>query len=246
MRKRDYTQLLAELAEAYIRHSPKSAALNERAKQYLVDGGSHALRLIQPFPPRIVAARGAWLKDEDGHDILDFWQGHLANVLGHNPEIITSALARAFAEGFGLQTGFADRLQVETAEILCRRTGAERVRFTTSGSLATMYAILLARAFTGRDLVMKVGGGWHGAQPWARSSAAACRWRPWPAGRTYCDWWGGRRIVSIRQCATSPRATRCWTWPCCWRTCSCCTATAWSRPRIPRRTSNFWGRPAAR
>jgi glutamate-1-semialdehyde 2,1-aminomutase len=42
----------------------------------------------------------------------------------------------------------------------------ERVRFTTSGSLATMYAILLARAFTGRDRVMKIGGGWHGAQPW--------------------------------------------------------------------------------
>ena len=67
----------------------------------------------------------------------------------------------------GLQTGFTDRLQVETAEILCRQTGAERVRFTTSGTLATMYAIMLARAYTGRTLVMKVGGGWHGAQPWA-------------------------------------------------------------------------------
>lgn len=166
MKTRDYTRLLAELTEAYTRHSPQSAALNERAKKSLVDGGNHALRLIQPFPPRIVAARGAWLKDEDGHDILDFWQGHLGNVLGHNPEIVTSVLARAFAEGFGLQTGFTDRLQVECAEILCRQTGAERARFTTSGTLATMYAIMLARAFTGRHLVMKVGGGWHGAQPW--------------------------------------------------------------------------------
>jgi glutamate-1-semialdehyde 2,1-aminomutase len=166
VKKRDYTQLLADLAEAYTRHSPGSARLHERAKQHLVDGGSHALRLIQPFPPRFVAAQGARITDEDGHDILDFWQGHLANVLGHNPEIVTSVLARAFADGFGLQTGFTDRLQVETAEILCQQTGAERVRFTTSGTLATMYAILLARAFTERDLVMKVGGGWHGAQPW--------------------------------------------------------------------------------
>jgi glutamate-1-semialdehyde 2,1-aminomutase len=131
-----------------------------------VDGGSHALRLVQPFPPRIVAARGAWIKDEDGHDILDFWQGHLANLLGHNPQVVTSALARAFEDGLGLQTGFTDRLQAETAEMLCQRTGAERARFTTSGALATMYAIILARAFTGRDLVTKVGGGWHGAQPW--------------------------------------------------------------------------------
>jgi glutamate-1-semialdehyde 2,1-aminomutase len=66
----------------------------------------------------------------------------------------------------GLQTGFTDSLQVQTAELLCARTGAERVRFTSSGSLATMYATFLSRGFTGRETVMKVGGGWHGAQPW--------------------------------------------------------------------------------
>jgi glutamate-1-semialdehyde 2,1-aminomutase len=167
MQTRDYTPLLAELSEAYTQHSPRSKTVNDRANSFQVDGGSHALRLSQPFPPRIVAARGAWLQDEDGHDILDFWQGHLANILGHNPEVVTAELARAFGDGFGLQTGFTDRLQAETAEILCRQTGAERVRFTTSGSLATMYAIMLSRAFTGRTMVMKVGGGWHGAQPWA-------------------------------------------------------------------------------
>jgi len=166
MRTRDYTQLLAKLAEAYAHHSPRSAALNQRAVEWLVDGGSHALRLIEPFPPRVVAAQGAWLRDEDDHDILDFWQGHYANILGHNPEIVRSALISALEGGWGLQTGFTDRLQAETAEILCQRTSAERVRFTTSGSLATMYAIMLSRAFTGRDLVMKAGGGWHGAQPW--------------------------------------------------------------------------------
>lgn len=167
MQKRDYGPLLAELSDAYAHYAPASRAINERAKQHLVDGGSHSLRLLEPFPPRVTAARGAWLADEDGHRILDFWQGHLANVLGHNPDVVTSVLARAFDDGFGLQTGFTDRLQVETAEILCRQTGADRVRFTTSGTLATMYAILLSRAYTGRTLVMKVGGGWHGAQPWA-------------------------------------------------------------------------------
>jgi glutamate-1-semialdehyde 2,1-aminomutase len=167
MRTRDYSRLLAELADTYTQYSHQSGALNSKSLNYLVDGGSHALRLTQPFPPRIVTAQGAWLTDEDGHHILDFWQGHLANILGHNPEIVTSELARAFEAGYGLQTGFTDRLQVETAEILCRQTGAERVRFTTSGTLATMYAILLSRAFTGRNLVMKVGGGWHGGQPWA-------------------------------------------------------------------------------
>ncbi len=167
MKARDYSPLLAQLAEDYYHHSPRSAALNAKAIEHLVDGGSHALRLTEPFPPRIARAQGSWLADEDGHHILDFWQGHFANILGHNPDVVTSVLSRAFGERFGLQTGFADRLQVETAEIVCQRTGAERVRFTTSGTLATMYTIMLARAYTGRRLVMKVGGGWHGAQPWA-------------------------------------------------------------------------------
>lgn len=166
MPKRDYTAIMKKLSEEYAKHSPRSAALNREAGKYMVDGGSHAVRLMEPFPPRIVTAEGAWLTDEDDHRILDFWQGHWANILGHNPLVITSALSQALVEGFGLQTGFTDRLQVETAEILCKRTGHEQVRFTTSGSLATMYAIMLARAFTGRELVLKVGGGWHGAQPW--------------------------------------------------------------------------------
>jgi len=92
--------------------------------------------------------------------------GSFANILGHNSEVVTGVLADAFNSGFGLQTGFTDRLQAETAEVLCKQTGAERVRFTTSGSLATMYAILLARSYTARNLVLKVGGGWHGAHPW--------------------------------------------------------------------------------
>lgn len=167
MRPRDHSRLLAELSAAYAEHSPLSARLNERAKQVLIDGGNHTLRLMHPFPPRIVESKGAWLKDIDGHHILDFWQGHYANILGHNPEVITEALAHALQNRQGLHTGHTDELPIELAELLCRCTGAERVRFTTSGSLATMYAILLARTFTGRSLVVKMGGGWHGGQPWA-------------------------------------------------------------------------------
>jgi glutamate-1-semialdehyde 2,1-aminomutase len=132
----------------------------------LVDGGSHTKRLIDPFPPRITAAQGAYIADEDGHQILDFWQGHYANILGHNPPQISETLSEAVQSGWGLQTGFLDQAQTEVAEILCARTPAEQVRFTTSGTLATMYAILLARAYTGREVVLKVGGGWHGSHLW--------------------------------------------------------------------------------
>lgn len=86
---REYTALLAELADELAARSPKSAALNRAAKQSLVDGGGHTIRLMEPFAPRIAAARGGHVTDEDGHDILDLWQGHLANILGHNLQIVT-------------------------------------------------------------------------------------------------------------------------------------------------------------
>ena len=165
MADHDYTTLLTELADEHRRRSPRSAAIHEGACRHLVDGGSHSIRLLEPFPPRVTAAHGGWIDDEDGHHILDLWQGHMANVLGHNPEVITSELAQAFDDGFGTQSGMADALQAELAELVCRLTGADRIRLTTSGSLSTMYAVLLARSFTGRAVVMKAGGGWHGAQP---------------------------------------------------------------------------------
>ena len=165
-RPTDYSALLATLGEEYTRYSPKSANLHAKAQASLVDGTSHALRLVHPFPPRIVSAQGAWCTDKDGHRILDLWQGHLANILGHNPKPITRVLAQEFGSGAGLQTGLVDELEIEAARLLCRQTGAERVRFTVTGGLATMYAIMLAKAYTGRELVIKVGGGWHGAQPW--------------------------------------------------------------------------------
>ena len=166
MRQRDNTQLLQKLHHAYLTHAPRSAEIHNQANQVLVDGGSHTLRLIEPFPPRIRAAKGGHVTDEDGHQILDFWQGHYANLLGHNPGVITEKLAEVFGSGYGLQTGFEDAVEVELSGLISQQTGAERVRFTTSGTLSTMYAILLARAFTGREMVLKVGGGWHGAHLW--------------------------------------------------------------------------------
>ncbi|MFQ5875867.1 MAG: aspartate aminotransferase family protein [Dehalococcoidia bacterium] len=155
--------LLEALIRQYVSDYPKSNDEQEKAKQYLIDGGSHALRLFSPYPFRIVSASGSRVRDADGHEILDFWQGHYANILGHNPPVVTQALRN----GNGLQTGITEALQMEFGRLLLDQVGSEQVRFTTSGSLATMYAIMLARAFTGKPLILKVGGGWHGAQPLA-------------------------------------------------------------------------------
>jgi len=155
-----------QLVDEYRARFPRSAEQHAQAQARMVDGGQHMIRLYQPYPVHIRSASGAYVEDLDGHRILDFWQGHFANILGHNPPQITEPLSELFSNGYGLQTGMVDDLASELAALVCQQTGAERVRFTTSGSLATMYAIMLSRSYTGRQLVLKMGGGWHGAQPW--------------------------------------------------------------------------------
>lgn len=162
----DKERLLKDLIRVYRDKHPKSEEFSRRATLSLVKGGSHNLRLFEPFPFYDFRSQGSRVVDIDGNTYVDFWQGHFANILGHNPEEVVKALREYFEEGQGLATGFPGLYQKELAELLVRQVGRGRVRFTTSGTLATMYAVMLARAYTGRDLVLKVGGGWHGAHPY--------------------------------------------------------------------------------
>ena len=161
------------LAAEYEREYPRSAAHHRAHAQHLLDGCSHAVRWNDPFMPVTVRAAGAQVEDLDGHVFVDYWQGHFANLLGHNPPLIRDALARALDEGRGLQTGMLHELEARVAELIVRCTGAESVRVTTSGSLGTFYAALLCRGFTGRDRVLKVKGGWHGSQPFGLKGVSA-------------------------------------------------------------------------
>ena len=157
----------------YRRRFPRSRAHFERIGRFLLDGTSHAIRWNEPFMPVARRAAGSAIEDLDGHRILDYWQGHFANVLGHNPPLIRRAMAEALESGRGLQTGMVHEAEGEAAELVCRCTGTEAVRLTTSGSLGVFYAVLLARAYTGRSGVLKVAGGWHGSQPFGLKGVSA-------------------------------------------------------------------------
>jgi len=157
--------LLGELIENYKLKHRKSEERFKKANQFQIKGGSHNIRLFAPFPFYDVHSNGSKVTDIDGNTYIDFWQGHFGNVLGHNPRVVLDVLLDYFQQGQGLATGFPSHYQKELAELILKRIGGDKIRFTTSGTLSTMYAILLAKAFTKRELVMKVGGGWHGAQP---------------------------------------------------------------------------------
>ncbi|MBN2323688.1 MAG: aminotransferase class III-fold pyridoxal phosphate-dependent enzyme [Spirochaetes bacterium] len=160
-------ELLQSLKAEYGQRCRKSKKRYESIKNLLISGGSHNLRLFFPFPFFDEQSSGAYVTDIDGNTYTDFWQGHFANILGHNPKAVLDELQNVLDTSQGLITGFPGIRQGELAGLLLQQVGSERIRFTTSGTLATMYAIMLARAFTGRDRVMKVGGGWHGAHPFA-------------------------------------------------------------------------------
>jgi glutamate-1-semialdehyde 2,1-aminomutase len=161
----DKKRLLGDLIKDYEGKHRRSKELFEKSAEYQIRGGSHNLRLFAPFPFYDVLCRGSKVTDADGHTYVDFWQGHFANILGHNPRIVLDALLGYLQKGQGLATGFPGIYQRELAELLLKQIDADKIRFTTSGTLATMYAVMLSKAFTKRDLVLKAGGGWHGSQP---------------------------------------------------------------------------------
>jgi glutamate-1-semialdehyde 2,1-aminomutase len=160
-------RLRDHLVREYKKRTKKSRAVFHRAEKVMIAGGSHTIRLWRPYPFFATRAEGPIVRDVDGRSYIDYWQGHYANILGHNPRLIRREIAACVERG-ALLTGFEAGHQIELAELIIRQLGyrGEMVRFTTSGTLATMYSVMLAEGFTGRDLVLKVGGGWHGASPY--------------------------------------------------------------------------------
>jgi glutamate-1-semialdehyde 2,1-aminomutase len=166
MNERNLKRLQIRLEAEYQKKTARSRALYGRAGKSMIGGGSHTIRLYPPYPFFVSGARGAEVRDIDGREYVDYWQGHYANILGHNPAPVLAGTRDALRRG-ALHTGFEGPPQIDLAEIVLASLGYRdwRIRFTTSGTLAAMYAVMLARAHTGRDLILKVGGGWHGASP---------------------------------------------------------------------------------
>ncbi|GGD20426.1 glutamate-1-semialdehyde 2,1-aminomutase [Nocardioides daphniae] len=140
-----------------------SGALFERARAVTPGGVNSPVRAFNAVggTPRFIrSAQGAWLTDVDGNDYVDLICSWGPMLLGHaHPEVmaeVNAAVAR------GTSYGTPTEPEVELAEEIVVRTPVERVRFVSSGTEATMSAIRLARGFTGRDVIVKFAGNYHG------------------------------------------------------------------------------------
>lgn len=155
----------AELVTAYTRANPKSLAAYERASRLFPGGVTHDTRAVAPFLPYIAGAEGAHKRDLDGHDYVDYVMGHGALILGHAHPSLVEAVTRQAR--LGTHPGANHLLEVAWAERVHDLVpGAELVRFTSSGTEATLLAARLARAATGRRKLAKFQGhfhGWHDA-----------------------------------------------------------------------------------
>src|SRR4051795_12380208 len=149
------------LTQRYQSEFAGSRRLAERARAVFPDGVTHDLRHLEPFPVYIDRAAGAYKWDVDSHKLLDYWCGHGALLLGHCHPAIVEAVQEA--AGRMTHPGACHELEIEWGQWVQRLVpSAERMRFVSSGTEATLMALRLARLFTGRPRVLKFAGHFHG------------------------------------------------------------------------------------
>lgn len=165
------SSLGADVVARYVARTPRSAELFERALDSLPGGSTRTTTFMDPYPPYIAHGAGATIVDVDGNAYTDFLGNYTSLILGHaHPEVV-AAVEQQVRRG----SAFAapTELEVELAEELVRRVASvDRVRFTNSGTEATMLALRLARAHTGRDVVAKFAGAYHGTHDLVMTGSA--------------------------------------------------------------------------
>ena len=154
------------IEQQYLNEHRRSAEVYRRAGGAFPGGVTHDARYLEPFPIVLAEARGARKADVDGNEYLDYVMGHGALLLGHSHPAIVAAVTEQMRRGTHL--GGNTELELRWAEAVQRlMPSVERVRFHSSGTEATLMALRLARAFTGRSKVLRFARHFHGWNDYA-------------------------------------------------------------------------------
>ena len=145
------------MSTPYLSKTPRSRRLYRRAEKVLPAGVSYFIRYIEPYPFYTAKAKGSKLFDVDGNEYIDFWMGHFSLIFGHSPPQVMNEVKRQIDNG--THYGTSHELEVALAEQVVKMVpSAEMVRFTNSGTEAMMYAVRLARTYTGKEKIAKFEG----------------------------------------------------------------------------------------
>ena len=149
------------LTERYLAEFAGSRKLSDQASRVFPSGITHDIRHLEPFPVYVERAAGAHKWDVDGHELIDYFSGHGSLLLGHCHPAVIEAVQRAAARM--THPGACHELEIEWGQWVQKLVpSAERVRFTSSGTEATLMALRLARIHTGKPKVLKFAGHFHG------------------------------------------------------------------------------------
>jgi len=144
-----------------MKSGPKSKALFERAKKVMPRGVTSNFRYWGDESTLVVKkGEGAYLYDQDGNRYIDYRLGFGPVVLGHAKKEITERVTEALS--MGNTFAMTNEYEISVAEKICKLTGVDMVRYANSGTESTMGAIRVARAYTGRDKILKFEGAYHG------------------------------------------------------------------------------------
>lgn len=163
------------LIQKYLSKTPKSRALYERAQSVFPSGVTHDARLLDPYPISVTHAQGPLKWDVDGNEYVDYFGGHGALMLGHNHPAVVEAVQDQLTKG--THYGASHELELRWAELITDMVPcADKVRFTASGTEATMLAFRIARCFTGKNKILRFKThfhGWHDQVAYGAKSDAA-------------------------------------------------------------------------
>ena len=154
-------ELLKSEWELFTKQTGKSAEESRRSFKSLPLGVTSSFQHWDPYPISIVSAKGAWMTDVDGRELLDLSMGFGAMLAGHLNPTVVEEVKNSLETGMLFVT--PSPISTDAAERICRRFVIDQVRFTNSGTESTMYAVRTARAATGKDGIVKVEGGYHGS-----------------------------------------------------------------------------------
>jgi len=153
---------MKHFSDAYRLRTPHSENLFKRAREVMPGGISHNIHFFPPYPFFVEKTKASKIWDVDGNEYIDFWMGNYTHILGYRPRVVVQAIEKQLKKG--IHWGALYQKQIEWAELIRELVpSAEMVRFCCSGTEATMYAVRLARGYTGKKTILKAAGGWHGA-----------------------------------------------------------------------------------